>query len=98
MSGNAMIDFAIGVMLMYLLLSLVCSVINEFIATLSGLRASTLKNALQTLLDVPDLRARFYDHGLIDGSNRASGGGHASYFSGRTFAMALMGSLDPAKQ
>lgn len=97
MDPNAAIDVAIGLMLMYLVLSLICTVINEHIATLAKLRASTLKSGLEQLLDDPALRAAFYDHGIIAGAKAASGGNHPSYLSGRGFALALLGSLDPTK-
>ena len=96
MSVSAAIDTAIGLVLVYFVLSLVCTVINEYLATWANLRANTLKNSLQQLIDVPRLRTDFYDHGLIDGANDAKGG-HVSYLSGETFALALLGSLDPAE-
>jgi hypothetical protein len=97
MGFNAVIDVAIGLVLMYLVLSLVCTVINELLATLTKLRATTLAAALGRLIDVPVLRRDFYDHGLIDGAKAANEGNHVSYLSGRTFALALLGSLDPTK-
>jgi hypothetical protein len=95
-TNNAVLDIAIGLVLMYLVLSLMGTVLNEYVATLRGLRASTLRTAMESILDNPTLRADFYNHGLIDGLNQATGD-HASYFSGQTFAMALVGSLDVTK-
>jgi hypothetical protein len=144
MLQNAAIDVAIGLILMYLMLSLLCTVINEFIATKLSLRARSLAAALEKLLDDPGLYDRFYKHGLIVGSKRATATGtqsttqavfaagsaavegvkegvqrvrqmvggaapaagsvaagakedHPSYLSGRTVALALIGSLDPSK-
>jgi hypothetical protein len=107
MGTNAFLDIAIGLMLMYLVLSLISTVLNEYIATKMKLRASTLKDALEEILDNTTLRNDFYDHGLIDGANKAVGGGiaanentaegHVSYLSGQTFAMAVLGSVDPTK-
>jgi hypothetical protein len=97
MGSNAIFDIAIGLVLMYLVLSLIGTVINEFIATLSRARASTLKTAVAKILDNPTLSADFYNHGLIDSTNKAAAGDHASYFSSQTFAMAVLGSLDPTK-
>ncbi len=65
MFQNAAIDVAIGLILMYLMLSLLCTVVNEFIATKLKLRSSTLQDALQKLIDDPTLRTNFYAHGLI---------------------------------
>lgn len=68
MFQNAVIDIAIGLMLMYLVLSLVCTVINEFIATKLKLRAASLESGLKQLLDDPTIRDKFYNHGLINGA------------------------------
>ncbi len=97
MGANAVLDITIGLVLMYLVLSLIGTVLNEFIATKLKLRASTLQAALQEVLDNPRLRADFYNHGLVDGTNKAVGEDHVSYLSGQTFAMAVIGSLDPTK-
>jgi hypothetical protein len=96
MLNNAALDIAIGLVLMFLVLSLMGTVVNEYISTLMKLRASILKNAIENLLDNPALRADFYNHGLIDGTKQATGD-HPSYFSGQTFAMAVVGSIDAAK-
>jgi hypothetical protein len=71
MFQNAFIDIAIGLVLMYLMLSLVCTVVNEFIATQLKLRAASLEAGLKQLLDDPVVRDAFYDHGLIDGVSNA---------------------------
>lgn len=95
--SNAVIDVAIGLVLMYLVLSIVCTVANEFGATVLRLRARTLETSLRQIIDVPTLQTDFYDHGLIDGATAANSGRHFSYVSGQTFASALIGSLDPTK-
>lgn len=97
MTTNAVLDVAAGLMFMYLVLSLICSSINEFLASMAKLRANTLQKALKELIDVPTLHADFYNHGLIAGNNAAKGGTHVSYMSGRTFASAILGSLDPTQ-
>jgi len=153
MFQNAAIDVAIALVLMYLMLSLLCTVINEFIATKLQLRAKSLASALEKLVDSDALRDTFYRHGLIVATKRAIattivpestlsgltsaavslknmlGAGqpahgpsdtpakaaadpnapvatapappakedHPSYLSGRTVALALIGSLDPSK-
>jgi hypothetical protein len=68
MMNNAVLDVAIGLILMYLILSLLCTVINELIATLSDLRATSLAAALKQLLNDPNIHAAFYAHGLIAGT------------------------------
>ncbi len=97
MLQNAVIDIAIGLMLMYLVLSLLCTMINEYISTVLKWRAKDLQKSLTNLLDNDALRQQFYKHGLIDGAQGASGGQHSSYFDGKTVALALIGALDTSK-
>jgi hypothetical protein len=68
---NPLIDIAIGLTLMYLVLSLVCTIVNEFIATKFKLRSKSLAAGLQELLDDPVVRNAFYDHGMISGTSKA---------------------------
>jgi hypothetical protein len=75
MNLNAALDVAIGLIVMYLVLSLFCTTINEIIAWVLHLRAKNLRSALAQLIDDPRLKALFYDHGLIDGAKVASKGG-----------------------
>jgi hypothetical protein len=149
MDVTAALDIAAGLVLMYLVLSLLCTNVNEFIAGIFRLRANTLQAAMQQLIDDPNLKTLFDNHGLIDGAKVAASGGakqrtaataataaaaaasvvppsiiamlnpveaalpkvqgalshwwnntspsYPSYLSGRNVALALIGSLDPAK-
>ena len=94
MTLNAGLDIVIGLVLMYLTLSLACTVLNEMIASLLRLRAVTLAAGIAGLIDDPKLKAAFDAHGLIDAAKAASGGQLPSYLPGKTFALALLGSLD----
>ena len=96
LGSNAIVDVAVGLALMFLIVSLMATVLNELVATKLKLRASTLQGALKNILDSDTLRADFYDHGLIAGTHDAVGG-HPSYLSGRDFALAVIGSLDVTK-
>jgi hypothetical protein len=71
MIQNAALDVAIALILMYLMLSLLCTIINEYIASKLGLRAATLASGLQEILDDPWVREKFYGHGLIAGPIKA---------------------------
>ncbi len=71
MTNNVALEVAIGLILMYLMLSLLCTVINEFIATQLNLRAKSLAAALTALLDDPAVRRAFYDQGAIASINTA---------------------------
>jgi hypothetical protein len=75
MDLTSAIDIAVGLVLMYLVLSLLCTTINEFIASSLRLRANTLQAAMQQLIDDPTLKTLFDNHGLIDGSKVAARGG-----------------------
>ena len=94
MGSNAFLDIAIGLVLMYLVLSMLVTVINEFIATQLDLRASTLKDGIQKILEGSNLLDAFYAHGVVAAKNAAVGGDHVSYMSGQTFALGVLGSLD----
>ena len=78
MFQNAIINVAIGLILMYLMLSLLCTVVNEYISTKLNLRSKTLRDALAKLIDDPTLLKNFYEHGLITSSSQASGSGAQS--------------------
>jgi len=82
MLQNAALDVAIALAVMYLSLSLLCTTINEFIATKLKLRAKSLAGALEQLLDHPPLRAAFYRHGLIMSIGRATATGPQTTWSG----------------
>src|SRR4051812_31343442 len=81
MFQNTALDVAIGLILMYLMLSLLCTTINEYIATKLKLRAKTLADALHTMLDDPKLRNTFYQHGLIVSNAHATATGAQSTYS-----------------
>jgi hypothetical protein len=90
MIQNAALDVAIGLILMFLMLSLLCSVVNEFIATKLNLRANTLAAALTDLIDDDKLRQQFYDHGLIDGAHQVTGTGFQSLWAALTRGIAAL--------
>jgi hypothetical protein len=82
---------AIGLMLMYLILSLIVSAMNEGLASLTDRRANFLVKGIQNLLG-PDLTRRFYQHGLISGLTRKRVRFHAkpAYISRETFGTAVL--------
>lgn len=96
MNSNAVIDVALGLILMYLLLSLVCTMLNEFVAGVLALRAKTLAKGITNLIDDDYLLRTFREHGIIAAQSSAAGG-RPSYLSGGAVAAALVDSLDPTK-
>src|SRR3954465_6197440 len=75
MGFSALLDVAIGLVFMYLGLSLMCTTLNEIIATFTRLRARNLSKTVTELIDDPDVRAAFYNHGLIANAKAASRAG-----------------------
>ena len=74
-------DVAIGLILMYLMLSLLCTVVNEFIATKLNLRSKSLAAAIERLIDDKTLRDTFYKHGVMAGAMEATKPGTQSTVS-----------------
>jgi hypothetical protein len=92
--SNGLVDVVIGLVLMYLLLSLIGTIANEYITTIMDLRAKTLKAGIEKLIDNEDLKRVFLGHGLVDSAKKsAEKPNGASYLSGRSFALALLDSL-----
>ncbi len=109
MSFTGVLDIAIDLIFLYLLISLVCTALNEMIATLLSLRSRSLSASISKILEDEELKKRFYENGLVKGAISASQRGrtpssgvpagyeHSSYLDSKTFAMALLGSLNPDK-
>ena len=106
MFGSTTLEVAVGLFFIYLLLSLLCSAIIEWIAGIFALRARNLAAGIKRLLQDETgvgLAKDLYSHGLIDGLSRKSrkpgdkkplkGKDGPSYIPPRTFATALMDNL-----
>ena len=96
MFGSYILDVAIGLVFVYMLLSLLCSTINEQVITrILSLRAKTLEAGIKNMLADPqgDLTKQVYDNALIKGLSQ-----HAlsekprkpSYIPSDLFAQAVM--------
>jgi hypothetical protein len=101
MFGSSIIDIAIGLIFVYLLLSLICSAANETIERFSKMRAKDLERGLGEMLRDDDLVERLYKHPLIYSlfpKPYAKGGFNLpSYIPARSFALALMDVVCPAE-
>jgi hypothetical protein len=75
MNLGVFIDVAIGIILMYLILSLMCTTVNELIATVLKLRAQMLSKTISAMIDDEDVRKAFYNHGIIANAKSAARGG-----------------------
>jgi hypothetical protein len=58
------LDVAIGLLFVFLVISLVCTALNEWFAQIMALRSGTLRNGITQLLE-DDLARQFYNHPLI---------------------------------
>jgi hypothetical protein len=96
MFGSEVLDVVIGMIFIFLLLSLICSAINEMIEAALNKRAKLLEEGIKELLNDKGgkgLVRDIYKHPLIAGLFRGSYGANAnlpSYIPARNFALALM--------
>lgn len=91
MTGIAILDVALGLVFVYLLLSLLCTAVTEWIAQATRLRARTLKAGIEALLADSKFRRvteELYKHPLIAGLTQ--GERDPSYVSGPLFAKAFL--------
>ncbi len=102
MFNSAILDVAIGMVFIYLLLSLVCSAANEVIEHYSKKRAKDLEKGLKQMLRCDSLVKSLYEHPLIYSlfPKPYSPGGKnlPSYIPARNFALALMDIAVPAAE
>lgn len=82
--GSTILELALAMIFVYLLLSLLCSAIVEFIESLVGRRAKDLRNGVAALLANPKLAQDFFNHPLVKPLGNAP-----SYIPARTFSLAL---------
>ena len=97
MFGSTILDVAIGIIFIYLLVSLVISAINELIAAKLKSRATNLTQGIQALLQDPSQAgwvAKLYQHPLIQSLSPPNC--KPSYIPSRTFALALLDLIAPA--
>jgi hypothetical protein len=95
MFGSQVLEVAIGLVCVYLVLSVICSGIKEAIAGTFSMRSRTLEAAIGNMLNDPsdDLAQRFFAHPLINRTARP--GDKPSYISSSNFAIVLFELLSP---
>lgn len=102
MFGLSALDFAIALSFVYLLLSLICTTVHEWIAGLLEWRGKTLEEGIRTLLTGESTGAmggsaiveRFYNHPLVRSLRRDKR--LPSYIGAETFAKVLLSLRPPA--
>ena len=87
MLDHPVVDVALGLALLYSVLSLVASVVKEWVSTLLSLRAKNLQKGIGTLIG-DDYAQRLYGHPLV--STLAKDKKKPSYIGAETFASALV--------
>jgi hypothetical protein len=104
MFGSDILDVALGMVFVYLLLSLICSAVKELIEQMMKHRARDLENSLRELLADPDgtgLVQKLYNHGMIfglfKGSYRPAGSKRnlPSYIPSHNFCLAMLNIIAP---
>lgn len=91
MFGSVILETVIGLILVYLLLGLICTAVNELLAQVFRWRANTLAEGIQNMFDDPEaqgLAKFFYEHPLIKAFYRKNS--KPSYIPSRTFAVTLI--------
>lgn len=87
MFDHPVVDVALGLALLYSVLSLVASVVKEWVSTLFSLRAKNLQKGIGTLIG-DDYAEQLYGHPLV--STLAKDKKKPSYIGAETFASALV--------
>ncbi|MDQ6611025.1 MAG: hypothetical protein M3Y64_01220 [Gemmatimonadota bacterium] len=97
MFGSVILDTAVGLVLIYLLLSLVSACIREWFAGVLKIRSTTLATGMHQLLGDEQLMKDLYEHPLIVSLYRGNSYEEArknrdlpSYIPARTFSAALL--------
>ncbi len=91
MFNSPILDVAIGMVLVYVLISLLCSSINEIISQFLKLRAKNLEAGLANLLQSEkgdQFVTKIYNHPLINGLSKP--GKKPSYIPPKNFSLALI--------
>jgi hypothetical protein len=82
--GSTILEVGVGVIFVYLLLSLLCSAVSELIESFIKFRARDLETGIGKLLADEGLAKEFFEHPLVKPL-----GDKPSYIPARTFSLAL---------
>ena len=73
MFGSVVLEVIVGLVLVYFIMSVICSALNEWIARIFAMRAKTLEAGIRGLLSDSDngnLKEKIYSHPLVRGLSR----------------------------
>jgi hypothetical protein len=99
------LDVLIGLAFFYFLLSIVCSAVNEGIATALNLRGKTLEEGIRQLLGSPEAASAFFASWRVQALSKPGrflhwvpglGDKKPSYIPSRVFAMTVLDTFAPA--
>jgi hypothetical protein len=99
MFGSQILDVGIGLITLFLLLSLVCSSIKEGLETFLKYRSKDLEQGIKEIFNDPSMLPKFYDNPLISGlfkghyADAKKLGNLPSYIPSQTFALAVLDML-----
>lgn len=96
MFGSAVVDVVVALALVYFLMSVVTSHINEVVAAWTDSRAKQLEQAIRVLLQDQDLANKVIANPLLSTLSGRSNRKLPSYVPAQTFALALFQELVPA--
>jgi hypothetical protein len=86
-----------GLAVLYATLGLLSMILAECVSRALGLRGATLWRGVDALLDEPELRVAFHDHGLIATARASSRGPGPGFLCDQTFALAVLACLGADK-
>jgi hypothetical protein len=94
-----MLDVAIGVIFLYLIMSLIASAVAEMIESLLHYRARDLERGIRELVRDPKMVQEIYDHPLVNGLFKGQydpnhKGRLPSYIPSSTFVLAMLDAVD----
>lgn len=94
MFGSVMLEVATALLILYLILGVACSALNELLESFLNYRGRYLYFGIKRLLGNPDYLVRFINHPLVQALTDKSG--RLSYLPSHTFSSALLDMLAPA--
>ncbi len=96
MFNSAVLDVVMGLMFIYIVLSLACSKVNEYFAQILKWRAKNLEQAIGSLLFDPTFKDKVYNHPLIQSliADKSKPNAKPHYIPANLFTMALLDIMD----
>lgn len=94
--NSTVLDVIIGLIFVYLLLAILCTAANEWVAALTKRRGKMLERGIRQLISDTALLQAFYQHPLIRSLRHYEN--HPAYISPRTFSAVILDIFNPASR